>query len=129
MTNFLDNYKKIALLKEKKKAFDDAIDKEIELLQKEVDDFISKNIKENGVYEDEDVIISRSLDTKKKVVLLNVLSDENATERLKVALASGRVTGSVSIKFEKELLGLSNYASFFEVVPDEKVKVTLKEVN
>lgn len=129
MTNFLDNYKKIALLKEKKKAFDDAIDKEIELLQKEVDDFISKNIKENGVYEDEDVIISRSLNTKKKVVLLNVLSDENATERLKVALASGRVTGSVSIKFEKELLGLSNYASFFEVVPDEKVKVTLKEVN
>lgn len=125
--NIKELVEKVEELKAKKKAYDDQIDAEIEQYQALIDEFVGTNIGEEGIYEDDDLVITKSLSASKKIILLRVLESDVARERLVDALKAGRCNGSVTLKFDKDLKGLPDYSNYFDVTPTEKVKITVKE--
>lgn len=128
--NIKEQLKKIDALKARKKELSSQVDEvqaEIDSLTEEINQFANDNVDENGVYENDDVIIVKSVKTKKKIILLKVLENEEARERLISSLRENRCSGSITIKFEKDLLGIENYTDYLEMTPEEKIEVSLKE--
>ena len=117
----------IEKLKFQKKSFNDEIDLKISEKQQKLDELIKCALGEKEFFEDEEVILTTKISSKKKIILLNVLKDSKAIQLLAKSLAEDKCNGSVTLPFEKELLGLPNYCDFLDVSPEIKIQVTFKE--